>query len=393
MGACGLRALRRPRAGGAGASPRGRAGRARRRSDRADRGAPPSSTPWSTSSTTAPAPRRAAPSPARWPRAVLLKDLARRSPGRRAARATAARRVPRQADSELVVRYRKAGLIFVAKPTRPSSASPPSPNPKRLCLPQSLGSQPHAGGSSGGSGAAIAARIAPFAHASDGGSIRIPASCCGLVGLKPTRGRTPTGPVEGEAWRGFTIGNALTRSVAIAPPARRCPGRRRRRALRNQAAGATLRRRGRRPDPPVAHRLHGRADAHRNNPFRLHRRAYRRPRPARQLGHEVAEARRRSTASRGSTRSSRSSPPRLTPTSSGRRDWRRKLGVDDFEIAICGRSPAVRSAPPTRARRVSRNAGHAGRRLLHGICPADADAGATAAAHGALKPTPARPRC
>jgi amidase len=123
--------------------------------------------------------------------------------------------VARAGDSELITRYRKAGLVFVAKTNIPEfglapftepEAFGPCRNPwdvRRTC-----------GGSSGGSGAAVAARMAPMAHASDGGgSIRIPASCCGLVGLKPTRGRTPHGPIVGEAWRGYSINHALTRSV------------------------------------------------------------------------------------------------------------------------------------------------------------------------------------
>lgn len=71
-----------------------------------------------------------------------------------------------------------------------------------------------AGGSSGGAAAAVAAGIVPLAHATDGGgSIRIPASHCGLVGLKPSRARTPIGPAVVEAWNGLATGLCLARSV------------------------------------------------------------------------------------------------------------------------------------------------------------------------------------
>jgi amidase len=125
------------------------------------------------------------------------------------------RDVPQTRDSEMVLRYRAAGLIFLGKTNTPEfgllpytepDAFGPTNNPWDLSR--------TAGGSSGGSAAAVAAGMVPLASGGDGGgSIRIPASCCGLFGLKPTRGRTPTGPDVGELWRGFVQEHVLTRSV------------------------------------------------------------------------------------------------------------------------------------------------------------------------------------
>ncbi len=121
-----------------------------------------------------------------------------------------------QIDAELVRRYRSAGLVIFGRTTTPElgiSASTearaygrPTRNPWDLSR--------SAGGSSGGAGAAVAARLVPIAHASDGaGSIRIPASCCGLVGLKPSRALIPNGPLAGEGWGGFATEHVLTQSV------------------------------------------------------------------------------------------------------------------------------------------------------------------------------------
>jgi amidase len=118
-------------------------------------------------------------------------------------------------DSELVKRLRQAGLIFVGKtnvpefgtlPTTESQLFGPCRNPWDTAR--------STGGSSGGSAAAVAAGLVPMAHANDGGgSIRIPAACCGLFGLKPTRARNPLGPDFGEGWGGLVAEHAVTRSV------------------------------------------------------------------------------------------------------------------------------------------------------------------------------------
>lgn len=123
--------------------------------------------------------------------------------------------IRRTHDSELVRRYRSAGLIFLGKTNTPELCIMPYTEPE-LFGPTNNPWDPTrtAGGSSGGSAAAVAACMVPMASGSDGGgSLRIPASCCGVFGLKPTRGRTPMGPDLGDMWRGFAQAHVLTRSV------------------------------------------------------------------------------------------------------------------------------------------------------------------------------------
>ncbi|MEP7136348.1 MAG: amidase [Chloroflexota bacterium] len=123
--------------------------------------------------------------------------------------------IPATVTSEMAKRWEATGAIVVGKTNTPEFGLTPYTESDTLGAahnPWDLSRTP--GGSSGGSAAAVAARMVPFATGGDGGgSIRIPASACGLFGLKPTRGRTPTGPIIGEAWQGFAIEHVLTRSV------------------------------------------------------------------------------------------------------------------------------------------------------------------------------------
>ena len=117
-------------------------------------------------------------------------------------------------DAHLVRRLREAGCVIVGMANMPEMGVMPVTEPRRhgpTRNPWDLDRTP--GGSSGGSAAAVAAGMVPLAHGADGGgSIRIPAACCGLVGLKATRHRISRGPDVGEHW--LSIGGVLTRTVA-----------------------------------------------------------------------------------------------------------------------------------------------------------------------------------
>ncbi len=119
------------------------------------------------------------------------------------------------ANATLTDRYLNAGLVVIGKANVPeycysihsgSKLFGDTLNPWNI--------EYSSGGSSGGSAAAVAAGITPIANADDGaGSIRIPAAICGLVGLKPSRGRTPTGPIAGEAWGSLACAHVVSRTV------------------------------------------------------------------------------------------------------------------------------------------------------------------------------------
>lgn len=147
----------------------------------------------------------------------LIKDLgceARDFPSHNGSRLFANTRYGR--DSAIYERIRATGVVTFGRTTSPEGGigaateaavyGGPTRNPWNL--------DHTPGGSSGGSGAAVAAGIVAFAHGSDGGgSVRIPASSCGLFGFKPTRARLPDGPYAGEGWAGMAIDGFLTRSV------------------------------------------------------------------------------------------------------------------------------------------------------------------------------------
>lgn len=115
----------------------------------------------------------------------------------------------------LAQRFLDAGVTIFGKSATPEFGLLPTTECRLFGPTRNPWNPAHSpGGSSGGAAAAVAARILPVAHASDGGgSIRIPASACGVFGLKPTRARNPLGPDRGEGWGGFSCGHVVSISV------------------------------------------------------------------------------------------------------------------------------------------------------------------------------------
>jgi amidase len=118
-------------------------------------------------------------------------------------------------DAEIVVRQKNAGLIIVGKTALPELAASWNTESELFGNTYNPWNKKYGSGtSSGGSAVAVAAGMVPMAHGGDGGgSIRCPASCCGVVGLKPSRGRNPVGPADGDRWYGMVVEHVLTRSV------------------------------------------------------------------------------------------------------------------------------------------------------------------------------------
>ena len=208
-------------------------------------------------------------------------------------------------DTFLAQRFRDAGFVTIGKTNTPQLGILPTTEPDLYGASRNpWDTERSTGGSSGGSAAAVASGMLPIAHANDGGgSIRIPASACGLVGLKPTRQRTSEGPLIGDVMSGLTVELVVSRSVrdtaaVLEAVHGAAPGD----PYVAPAARASLHR-GSDPRPgQAANRLHDRAG----------RRGRGRGRPARRRC-----ATRRSSASRSDTRSSRRAPSTWSPRASG----------------------------------------------------------------------------
>ncbi len=147
---------------------------------------------------------------------TLLKDLSAESVGHPQTNGNVALRDAMPVadyDTTLVARLREAGLITLGRTNSPELGSLPVTEPIAFGPTRNPWSTDHTpGGSSGGAAAAVAAGMVPIANASDGGgSIRIPASCCGLIGLKTSRGRISVGPDKDES--GLTVAFAVSRSM------------------------------------------------------------------------------------------------------------------------------------------------------------------------------------
>ena len=146
----------------------------------------------------------------------LMKDLGRRVKGWPCSMGSLfAQAGPADDDSVLVQRHRAAGLVLVGATNTPEFGIPGVTHSARLGLCKNPWNPAHTpGGSSGGAAAAVASGMVPVAHASDGlGSIRIPAACCGLVGLKPTRDRNPWDPDGAGRGAGLVVDHIVCRSV------------------------------------------------------------------------------------------------------------------------------------------------------------------------------------
>ena len=145
----------------------------------------------------------------------LLKDLDLLEGTRTTFGASVFKDVIADRSGTLAQRFLNAGLTIFGKSSSPEFGLMPTTEPRLHGPTRNPWNLAHSsGGSSGGAGAAVAARILPVAHASDGGgSIRIPASASGVFGLKPTRARNPIGPDRGEGWGGFSCGHVLSISV------------------------------------------------------------------------------------------------------------------------------------------------------------------------------------